>query len=481
MTAGRRTSNAAGSTNTARADVLRVLGALKVATTDQIQRIAMPHLNHRHTGKPTAAKRKAARTATHTAALADLRTHCLAANGGSTSTGETLRHLTPKGLEVAATELQRPLPEMGATARGAGAAGASHPMAVNETVIGLLRPKPDLAKLATDPPAVRAAAQAVVDAPGGVGSVGSYWTEVALPVAGLWSTPGRGGAQADIVLTAPQDGVPLLFVEVDNCHETAEELADKLEKYARFYRRKVKDTGGKAQPMWRTRWNTPPGTGLENPYPPVLFVFNPFGARNPERTIARLAALTRHLWAGDKDYEEDFHHYDRKIPVITTTLAGLREYGPHSQVFRRFGRPGPQTLFDAIGNPRRQAALERHWAQQRAREREAHERERQEAEQRAAKWEAQRPACLRCGTKFTDQRWKTTQATDWGTPADTHPTSCDRCKRRALVAVQLAQPPNTEPSATTRSARSKRSRCGSPAAGSHVGAPEGAAGVAGDL
>ncbi|MFC8536803.1 hypothetical protein ACFUJY_23190 [Streptomyces sp. NPDC057249] len=168
-------------------------------------------------------------------------------------------------------------------------------------------------------------------------------------------------------------------------------------------------------------------------------MFNPLGARNPERTIARLAALTRHLWAGTKDYEEDFHHYDKKIPVITTTLADLREYGPHGQVFRRFGRPGPQTLFDAIGNPRRQAALERHWAQQRARERAAQERERQETEQRAAEREAQRPARARCGTKFTDERWKTTQATDWGTPADTHPTLCDRCKRRALVAVQLAQ------------------------------------------
>lgn len=168
-----RKSNAAGSTNTARADVLRVLGVLKVATTDQIQRITMPHLNHRHSDKATPAKRKTARTATHTAALADLRTHRLAATGGSMSTGEALRHLTLRGLEAAATELQRPLSEMGATARGAGAAGASHPMAVNETVIGLLRPKPDLAKMAADPPGVRAAAQAVVDAPGGVGGLGS--------------------------------------------------------------------------------------------------------------------------------------------------------------------------------------------------------------------------------------------------------------------------------------------------------------------
>ncbi|SEE49578.1 hypothetical protein SAMN05216483_6403 [Streptomyces sp. 2131.1] len=76
--AGQPKPNAAVSTNTARVDVPRLLGALKVATTDQIQRITMPHLNHRHTDKPTAAKRKTARTATHTAALAGafLCSHC---------------------------------------------------------------------------------------------------------------------------------------------------------------------------------------------------------------------------------------------------------------------------------------------------------------------------------------------------------------------------------------------------------------------
>ncbi|MDX2708233.1 hypothetical protein PV350_36110 [Streptomyces sp. PA03-6a] len=51
----------------------------------------------------------------------------------------------------------------------------------------------------------------------------------------------------------------LLFVEVDNCHESAEELAGKLEKYARFFRRQVKDTDGKERAMWRTRWPVPDG------------------------------------------------------------------------------------------------------------------------------------------------------------------------------------------------------------------------------
>ncbi|MFE6973000.1 replication-relaxation family protein [Streptomyces sp. NPDC057682] len=157
---------------------------------------------------------------------------------------------------------------MGSTARGAGSSGAAHPMAVNETVIALLRPKPNMAKLAGDPPRVRAAAQAIVDSPDGIGTIASYWTEVPLPATGTWNTPGKGGAQADLVLTAPQDGVPLLFIEVDNCHETADELADKLEKYARFYRRKVKDTDGKERPMWRTRWTAPQGSYGEVPHPP---------------------------------------------------------------------------------------------------------------------------------------------------------------------------------------------------------------------
>ncbi|MFD9606266.1 replication-relaxation family protein [Streptomyces sp. NPDC059970] len=75
----------------------------------------------------------------------------------------------------------------------------------------------------------------------------------------MWNGPDKGGAQADIVLTAPQDDVPLLFIEVDNCHETAKEIADKLEKYARFFRRKMQDTDGKERPMWRTRWTFPAG------------------------------------------------------------------------------------------------------------------------------------------------------------------------------------------------------------------------------
>jgi hypothetical protein len=106
-----------------------------------------------------------------------MRKHCLSENGGSTETGDSLRNLTLKGLQAASYELRRPVTEMGSTARGAGFSGASHPMAVNETVIAMLRPKPNMAKLAVDPPHV----QAAVDAPDGIGTIASYWTEVSLP------------------------------------------------------------------------------------------------------------------------------------------------------------------------------------------------------------------------------------------------------------------------------------------------------------
>ncbi|MFI9588344.1 replication-relaxation family protein [Streptomyces sp. NPDC052236] len=443
--AGKRKTNLAGSTNGFRGDVLRVLGVLKVATADQIQRIGAPHLSFRHTDKKTPSEQKTARTASHTGALSDMRKHGLAENGGSTETGERLRNLTLKGLEAASYELRRPVTEMGSTARGAGSSGASHPMAVNETVISMLRPKPNMAKLADDPAEVRGAAQAAVDAPGGGGSIASYWTEVPLPATGTWNAPGKGGAQADVVLTAPQDRVPLLFIEVDNCHETAEELADKLEKYARFFRRKMKDTDGKERPMWRTRWTAPATWSGDATHPPVLLVFNHIGERNPNRTIPRLQELTRHLWQGERQ-KGGYHHYDGRIPIIAVGLRNLREHGPTGAVFARFGRTHPQPLREAIGNPRREAADARQAEEYRARQEEYKAQVRRAAQEQAAKKaaerEARRPVCTGCGAKFTDERWEAAQATDWGTPEDSHPKLCDDCKDQAVSAAGQDQVDN---------------------------------------
>ncbi|WUT01459.1 hypothetical protein OHA46_32380 (plasmid) [Streptomyces sp. NBC_00708] len=199
-------------------------------------------------------------------------------------------------------------------------------------------------------------------------------------------------------------------------------------------------------------------------------MFNQLGARNLERTIPRLAGLTRHLWAGGKAYGEDYHHYDKKIPVVTTILDDLHPHGPHGQIFSRFGRTSPQTFLYAIGNPRQQAALEGAGPSiGRVSERSGNACARKlNSARRSGR---RNDPCVRCGVKFTDERCKAARATDWGTPADTHPTLCERCWRRALVAVQWPRHSTTARSATIRT-RARWCRSGSPAGDSRVGVPE---------
>ncbi|MFD4652372.1 replication-relaxation family protein [Streptomyces sp. NPDC058441] len=114
-------------------------------------------------------------------------------------------------------------------------------------------PKPDRDLVVGESAEAVAAAQAAVDAPKGIGTFTSYATEVALPVKGTWKNPAIGSARADVVVIAPDDGVPLLFIEVDNCTEEAVLIAAKFDKYARFFKRKEKDTDGIEKPVWRTR------------------------------------------------------------------------------------------------------------------------------------------------------------------------------------------------------------------------------------
>lgn len=97
------------------------------------------------------------------------------------------------------------------------------------------------------------AAQAAVDATKGIGTLSSYATEVALPVKGTWKNPVIGSARADIVVTAPDEGVPLLFIEVDNCTEEVALTTAKFDKYSA-----VLPTGGQGTPR-RTPHIWPPG------------------------------------------------------------------------------------------------------------------------------------------------------------------------------------------------------------------------------
>ncbi|MFC8247554.1 replication-relaxation family protein [Streptomyces chartreusis] len=430
--AGKRKENEAGSSNDLRADVLRVLGVLKVATADQIQRLSSPHLTYRHTTKPTPAKQKEARTASHRAAANDLRRHGLAVDGGRTRRGEETRLLTKDGLAAAAIELDREPEEMGGMPKSAGRSGASHPMTVNETVIALIRPKPNLDMVAGEPAEAVAAAKAAVDAPEGIGTLTSYATEVALPVKGTWKIPAIGSARADIVLTDPQAGVPLLFIEVDNCTEEAVLIAQKFDKYARFYHRQEKDTDGIEKPLWRTRWSAPAADEYERVHPPVLLVFHQAGQRSAKSQMARVADLTRHHWQGRWHPQGGYHSYDRCIPIVATTLEELREHGPAGPAFWRFGRDHRQPLLDAIGNARRDAYLAR-------RRQAAREEERRREEREAAQREARRPVCKDCGQKFTDARWEAIGYTrDWS-KRQSHPHLCEDCQDRAVAAEQQAE------------------------------------------
>lgn len=144
------------------------------------------------------------------------------------------------------------------------------------------------------------------------------------------------------------------------------------------------------------------------------------------------------------------HLYDQKIPIIAVVLPNLQQYGPAGAVFLRFGRDHMQPLLDAIGNPRRDAADAREAEEARARQAEYQAQVQRAAQDQAAKKaaerEARRPVCTSCETKFTDKRWETAQATDWGTPTDSHPHLCDNCKHTAVAnAHQADQQERPEP------------------------------------
>ncbi|MFF4542469.1 replication-relaxation family protein [Streptomyces aureus] len=424
--------NEANSSNDLRADVLRVLGVLKVATADQIQRLSLPHLTYRHTLKPTAAKRKEARTASHRAAVNDLRRHGLVVDGGRTRGGEEVRLLTAAGLAAAAIDLDRAPEEMGALPRSGGRSGAAHAMTVNETVIALIRPKPDLNLLPGEPAAAVAAAQAAARAPGGIGTLSAYATEVALPVKGTWRNPAIGSPRADVVLTTRRTGVPLLFIEVDNCTEEAPLIAAKFDKYKRFFLRQEKDTDGIEKPMWRTRWSAPADKAYERVHPPVLLVFHEVGKRSAKSQMARVANLTRSHWEGLWHAEGGYHSYDGCIPIVATTLESLREHGPAGPAFWRFGREQRQPLREAIGNPRRDAYLAR--SRKAARQEQRRREEREDAER-----EARRPVCADCGGKFSDGRWKAVGFHHGWSSCPSHPHLCEDCQDRAVTAEQRAE------------------------------------------
>lgn len=198
------------------------------------------------------------------------------------------------------------------------------------------------------------------------------------------------------------------------CTEEAVLIAAKFDKYARFFKRKEKDTNGIEKPLWRTRWSAPEWEGYERVHTPVLLVFHQVGKRSAKSQMAKVADLTRPHWQGRWHREGGFHSYDGCIPIVATTLELLREHGQAGPAFWRFGRKERQPLQDAIGNTRRDTVLARR--RQAARE----EQRRREAREAAAR-EARRPVCRDCGRGFTDDRWTAVDVRDWGQGARVAP------------------------------------------------------------
>lgn len=398
----------AGSTGRLRADALAVLGILKVATAEQIQRLV----------RPGAASNKALR-----AALLDLARHGLTLSEGQTAQRHKLWRLTPAGLEAAAEVLPTGT-ELGGTARGAARTGAPHAMAVNETILGFLRPTPEATGLEqldddTDQEAGQLPGQrAGQPVPAGIGSLYSWATEVVHPISQ------RERVIADAVLQAPEDGLPVLIVELDRGTMSPERIAAKFERYQGSFRRTQKGPDGKPRPYWRSMY---PDTGREGP-PPVAIVYTGAGPRGLLNRMNAVQDLSRPHWSGTTQrpggyYAEERDHYvdySDAIPIIATTLTKLQESGPRNPIWWRHGHARWETLEDALTNHNDEAAYElreekrrqrweekqRRKEEERKRDMEAWKTEQEEALAQARAEEAARiHHCARCGKDLDEEQF----------------------------------------------------------------------------
>ncbi|MBP5880785.1 hypothetical protein F3K37_42555 [Streptomyces sp. LBUM 1477] len=386
-----------GSTARVRSLVLLALGVVKVATVSQLRQLVVPGTADAQTVRN---------------ACKDLRGAGLVESVGSTSrpgksgqpVTEQLWNLTTAGLAAAATELDRPLRDMGGTARDAAKAGAAHALKVTDTIDAFRQSEP----LPTKPvgraqPTVPAqSVRQAVARPPGLGKLRGWTTEVALPVVGTFTAPGRGSLRADAVLTAPEDGVPVLFVEVDNHTEPPAQVADKIARYRRFFQRATKDHRGRDVPLWSTLWEDSSRGG----FPPVAIVFTkPVGPRIMQERIREVGRLSQEHWRGQwhTDYtgpdgaRDGYRDYAGTVPVLATTLALLADKGPRGPVWWRYGHDALETLDQALDNPDDYRAYHLRDEQRRAARQAEEDARRQEWEEERRAKEASKWACPSCG------------------------------------------------------------------------------------
>ncbi|MFD7498281.1 hypothetical protein ACFV8T_39215 [Streptomyces sp. NPDC059832] len=293
--------------------------------------------------------------------------------------GEAKKLLEPKGIRVSALREEKYDP---VTGKLLGASYDDHAAAVTSTAAELHR--------------------------AGIGHRLGFQTEIAHRL-------GNGYVQrADLVVRAPEAGVPVLLLEIDRRSEDAHDLVVKLRRYWEWGRLLPKDADKHTVDLVRSRpdaiehvdhdkrlWRRIyPPTGREG-LVPLAFVFADTTEAKVDNTVAVLEEAGRRYWA-PRRYDTLYpkavtaRDYRQAVPVVITTLEQLQEHGAGAAVWRRLGRTGDQTLTDALDNPDGHAL----YRAQEARADAADQR------RRAAQREAQRPVCARCGRKFSDERWE---------------------------------------------------------------------------
>ncbi|MFI5987330.1 replication-relaxation family protein [Streptomyces sp. NPDC051555] len=335
---------------------------------------------------------------------------------------EKLWSLTTLGLEAAAVPLERPVREMGGTARSAAASGARHAVKVTDTIAAFVQApveETEAPVAATRARPRTAPAVQLRERPAGLGPLAAWTTEVTLPVGGTFGAPVKGSLRADAVFALPDTAVPLLFLEVDNGTEPPSVLADKIRRYRKFFVRTA-TTGGPV--LWRTVWEAP----VSRVHPPVAIVFTKrMGTEAMQTRMRRVAELCQDEWLGMRkvDYDpkvsrDGYFDYQGRVPVVVTHLDRLAELGPHGPIWWRYGRKArEETLAVALDSTVSERGFRAREAQ-RKREAEVLEAAEQlEAEQRR---EASAWPCPSCG--------KPVYPDDWGTRPDPGST-CYDCQR----------------------------------------------------
>jgi len=375
------------STAAVRGKVLAALGVLTLATADTLWLLV----------QPTDRSDKAVRNA-----LLDLRgplpTTGQLPKGLTWSDGNTrernaraIWRLTPRGQRAALAELP-PGTELGGTGEGAARSGAQHAMAVNQVVLAFHR--------------------------AGLAQVQHWRTEV------LHVTATKRRLITDAVLTNPDAGLPMLFVEVDRNTMTPAAVAAKFDAYLEYFASTAKDGEGSERPLWFLRY----GRGRGEGHPPVALVFGGAGTRGLANTMQRVEELSRACWE-PKSYEGvTWRSYADAIPVIATTQQLLAEHGADGRVWRRFGRTELQTLpealhvTDGLAQRRREA---RELEEQRAAERQERERQRREHE-RISEARSRATRKCACGMSFVPSWFdqKTGLGEDTGIAED-----CAKCTK----------------------------------------------------